>query len=92
MLLSTQTGEVPFFPEFGSRIHQLLFEPSDPITSALLRSEILATINAYEPRAQVQTLTITDIPDQNKYQIDLVLTVINQLQPVTLTLYFTRLR
>ena len=30
LLLMSRTGETPFFPEFGSRIYRLLFEPIDP--------------------------------------------------------------
>lgn len=91
-LLLTVTGEVPFFPNFGSRITQLLFEPIDPITTALLQSELLATLNAYEPRARIQSLLVTPTPDENQYQVDLTFLVLNQGTVVTLTLFLTRLR
>lgn len=91
-LLLTITGEVPFFPNFGSRISQLLFEPIDPITTALLQSELLATVSAYEPRARIQSLLVTPTPDENRYQVDIVFLILNQATPVTLSLFLTRLR
>lgn len=91
-LLLTRAGEVPFFPEFGSRLHELLFEPIDPITSARMESEIRDTITAFEPRVKILRLTITPSEDEHSYQIDLVLQIINLATPVTVTLFLARLR
>jgi phage baseplate assembly protein W len=91
-LLLTRAGEVPFFPDFGSRLQSLLFEPIDPITTARIVSEISGTINAYEPRVQILSLVCTATPDEHQYQVDLVLQIINLASPVTLTLFLQRLR
>ena len=91
-LLLTMTGEVPFFPNFGSRLQRLLFEPADAITTALIESEIRATITGYEPRATIQSLTVTPTDDELKYQIDLTLQLVNLLEPITLTLFLNRIR
>jgi phage baseplate assembly protein W len=91
-LLLTRAGEVPFYPDFGSRLQSLLFEPIDPITTARIGSEIRSTIDAYEPRVQILSMVITPTPSEYQYQIDLVLQIINLASPVTLTLFLTRLR
>jgi len=91
-ILRTHMGEVPFFPEFGSRINQLLFEPIDPMTTALLRDEILATIGGYEPRCIVQRIELTPSDDEQKYTVLLTLRLVNQLEPITLTLFLSRIR
>jgi phage baseplate assembly protein W len=91
-LLSIQCGEVPFFPNLGSRLNELLFEPIDPITTIRIDSEIRATIEGFEPRARVVVLTITPTDDQHKYQIDLTLQLVNLAEPITLTLFLSRLR
>ena len=91
-LLLTVAGEVPFFPTFGSRIHRLLFEPIDAVTTALLQSEIRATIQAFEPRVTIQKLDVVPTDDENRYEITLTLEILNIAQPVTLTLFLTRLR
>ncbi len=91
-LLMTRAGEVPFFPDFGSRLQSLLFELIDPITTTRIASEIRSTITAYEPRVQILSMVITPTPDEHQYQIDLVLQIINLAAPVTLTLFLQRLR
>lgn len=91
-LLLSRTGETPFYPNFGSKLHQLLFEPIDPITTVLIEHEIAATIEAFEPRVNIQELTVTPVEDQNEYQVNLVFNLVNQVQPLTFTLYLTRLR
>ena len=90
-LLFTVAGEVPFFPDFGSTLQRLLFEPIDPITTALINSEIRATIGGFEPRASIASLDVTPTEDENRYQIDLVLQLVNLPQPITLSLFLTRL-
>jgi phage baseplate assembly protein W len=91
-ILMTQTGEVPFFPAYGSRIRHLLFEPMDPITSALLQSEILASIAAFEPRVKVLGLLLDFDEDGNRYQVQLTIRLLNQIQPIILSLFLSRLR
>jgi phage baseplate assembly protein W len=91
-LLLTQAGEVPFFPDFGSRLQRILFEPIDAITSAQIESEIRAILGAYEPRCGILQLLINPTPDESQYQVDLVLQLVNLVTPITLTLFLQRLR
>ena len=92
LLLMSRTGETPFFPDFGSRIYRLLFEPIDPITTRLLQHEIQSTIDAYEPRVNIRQLTVTPSSDELGYDVDCLFNIVNQTAPVTLTLYLSRLR
>ena len=92
LLLMSRAGETPVFPEFGSHIFRLLFEPIDPITTVLLQHEIQATIEAYEPRVNIRRLTATPSSDEQGYDIDCLFSIVNQPAPVTLTLYLSRLR
>ena len=92
LLILSRTGETPFFPDFGSRIHTLLFEPIDPISTVMLQDEIHATITAYEPRVRIRHLTVTPTNDEQGYDIECFFHIVNQVAPVTLTLYLSRLR
>ena len=92
LLLMSRAGETPFFPDFGSRIFRLLFEPIDTITSVLLQHEIQATIAAYEPRVNIRQLTVTPSSDELGYDVDCLFNIVNQTAPVTLTLFLSRLR
>ena len=92
LLLLSRTGETPFFPEFGSRIYTMLFEPIDPITTLLLQHEIEATVAAYEPRVRILQLSIVPSLDEQGYDVNFYFTIVNQVAPITLTLYLSRLR
>ena len=92
LLLLSRTGETPFFPEFGSRIYAVVFEPIDPITTLLLQHEIEATVAAYEPRVRILQLSVTPSSDEQGYDVNFYFTIVNQVAPITLTLYLSRLR
>lgn len=92
LLLSVNVGETPFFPEFGSRLRHLLFEPLDPITTVLLTNEIAATIQAFEPRVVIRNLSVEPSSDEHGYNVTLLFSLVNQIEPLTLTLYLSRLR
>lgn len=91
-LLLSRAGETPFYPNFGSRLYNFLFEPFDQITTVLIESEITATIQAFEPRVNIQELTVSTDEANNAYRVNLVFNLVNQVQPLTFTLYLSRLR
>lgn len=91
-ILATRPGEVPFMPNFGTRLDALLFEPIDPITTAQIELEIRGSIKAFEPRARIITLQVTPTVGELQYQVDLTIQIINLPEPVTLTVFITRLR
>lgn len=91
-LLSINPGETPFFPDFGTNVSRYLFEPIDPITTVLIHREIENAIVTYEPRVRIQQLTVVPTVDESRYQINLVFSLVNQTDPLTLTLYLSRLR
>jgi len=92
LLLSLDVGETPFLPEYGTRLRRLLFEPIDPITTVKLRREIETTIRTFEPRVTIRQLTVIPSADEFTYEINLLFSLVNQTQPLTLTLYLSRLR
>ena len=91
-LLLSRAGETPFYPNFGSRLYNFLFEPFDQITTVLIESEITATIQAFEPRVNIQELTVSTDEANNAYRVNLVFNLVNQVQPLSFTLYLSRLR
>jgi phage baseplate assembly protein W len=70
-LLLTNKGERLFQPELGSGIYNTLFEPLDYGTVGILRSEILNTLEAYEPRISIANILITPDFDNNGYSVEL---------------------
>ena len=68
-IIFTARGDKPFNPFFGSRVSELLFDPMDQITTVSLRSEIERTINSFEPRVNLDKVTVTPNYDENQYDI-----------------------
>ena len=55
-LLLTRRGERPFQPDLGSGLQNLLFEPLDYGSAALIKAEIAETLSIHEPRIQIDTI------------------------------------
>lgn len=53
MILTTRIGERFFLPEFGSKLHELIFEPNDYILKDLLEMYTREALDIWEPRIQV---------------------------------------
>ena len=68
-LIFTNRGDKPFNPFLGSRVNEMLFDPMDQISSVSLRSEIERTINSFEPRVNLDKVTVTPNFDENQYDI-----------------------
>ena len=68
-LIFTNRGDKPFNPFLGSRVNQMLFDPMDQISSVSLKSEIERTINSFEPRVNLDKVTVTPNYDENQYDV-----------------------
>jgi phage baseplate assembly protein W len=68
-ILGTKIGERVMLPEFGSRLHELQFEPIDDVTIALARVYTIEAIEKWEPRAELNDVDIIVNPDQNRVEI-----------------------
>jgi len=68
-LVLTQTGSVPFRPEYGTDVHDILFENMSLIQADRLRSRIESSINTYEPRVNLQTVDVKSDHDTNTYNV-----------------------
>lgn len=59
LLLETEKGTLIGDPDFGSNLHELLYEPANEATGALIRQEIANTIEAYYDNLVVESVDIT---------------------------------
>ena len=69
-LVLTKKGERPFEPNLGSGVSDLLFENMDKQTAAVIRDEIIFTIENFEPRVEIIEVTVT--PNFNDNAMDCV--------------------
>lgn len=56
-ILDTPIGTVPFFREFGSRVHELLFEQNDDVLVSMLQLFITDAIESWEKRVKLANLS-----------------------------------
>jgi len=91
-LIMTHFGERLFQPDIGSPVYRLLFEPMDPITTAVLHRSIEQVIQNHEPRVLLHKVVVTPYEDMNEYAISIYFSVVGIPLPVTFTITLQRLR
>ena len=93
-LLLTRKGERPFQPQLGCGIQNVLFEPLDYASGALIRSEIIDTLRRYEPRINVNTVVCTPDYMNNGYSVELTYSIIGRDDgtPIAVEFFLERTR
>jgi len=76
-ILSTNKGERPFLPYFGSNIRSYLFENFDNVSAVLVEDEIRSALANYEPRVRVTNVEVNARPDNNALRIKLEFDIIS---------------
>lgn len=82
-IINTTPGERLFTPWFGCDLENLLFEPIDTITATRIRVKMIACIQDSDPRIRVDRSqsTVQASPDDNRYDVKLVLQILGVGQP-----------
>jgi Bacteriophage baseplate protein W len=65
MILLTPVGQRVMRPEFGCRIHDLIFAPNDATTVGLARYYVQDALGMWEPRIELQEVQVRPDPDNN---------------------------
>ncbi len=91
-LLLTDFYEKPFQPFYGANLRAMLFELADDDTEDEVEENIRNAINKYEPRAEILTITVNVLPDQNDMRVSVYFKIINTQETVTFTTNLSRLR
>ena len=63
LILETIPGERKMRPEFGCRIHELVFAPSNASTEGLVIHHVGEALKRWEPRVDVQEVDVTTDPN-----------------------------
>ena len=91
-LLLTDFYEKPFQPFFGANLRAMLFELADDDTEDEVEENIRTAINKYEPRAEILTISVNVLPDQNDMRVSVYFKIISTQETVTFTTNLSRLR
>ena len=89
----TIRGEKPFFPEFGSRVSELLFDSLDNLTAESIKTEIEDTINNFEPRVSLDEVIVEPNYDSNQFDVTIKYDIIGaplERQQLEFALQLTR--
>jgi len=91
-LILTKNFERPFHPEVGTQIHTLLFENFSPAVKLAMEKTIQDAINKFEPRVNLNSVSIRELQDNNNLEVTINFTLKNINRPITLTTILTRVR
>jgi phage baseplate assembly protein W len=91
-LLLTDPYERFFNPDVGAGIRQSLFENMSKDTAYVLQEKITETITNYEPRANLYSVNVKALPDENSYYATIVFGINSTTSPITLDLVLKRVR
>ena len=58
IILGTAPGERVMRPEFGCRVHELIFEPLNAATQELIREYVEDALGRWEPRIEVREVIV----------------------------------
>lgn len=58
-------------PDFGCRLNELVFSPNTMSTATLLRSFIEEALQNWEPRIEVDDITVTPRSDRSELEVSI---------------------
>ncbi len=73
IILGTEPGERRMHPEFGTRLHQFLFENMDSQTEEMICREVRQSLRRWESRIRV-TQVETDMGNSNRGELRVAVT------------------
>lgn len=89
LILGTARGERPMRPEFGCRIHDHVFGPANATTAGQIAYDVREALERWEPRIQVQDVTIRfDRADAGVLFIDVSYSILGTNDPRNLVFPF----
>lgn len=74
-ILTTSPGEKLLNPLFGLDFRDYLFEPINPNTAYFIAQDINLNLGVFEPRINLDRVSITANVDDNEYNIDIEFSV-----------------
>jgi len=92
-LLLTSKGERPFQPQLGCGLRDILFEPLDYGSAAIIKTEIADVLKRYEPRISIDNIRCVPVEESNGYDVELFYTIVGREDaPVAVEFFLERTR
>lgn len=71
MILLTRRRERPYRPDFGARLDRFAFENMDTTTRNLIRQEVVASLQEWEPRIWMIEVSFQPEPQNGQLIVDI---------------------
>lgn len=84
--------ETPFHPEISCQAYNALFEQMSFLSEEILRNSIIQVLNKFEPRIQLNAVTITAYPEQHRYTATIDFTIIGNTKTTTVNISLDKIR
>ena len=76
LILGTPVGERMMAPDFGCKIHDLVFHPNDPNTAAMASLYVKTSLRKWEPRIDdIEVRAVADPSDANVMRVEIAFRV-----------------
>jgi phage baseplate assembly protein W len=91
-LIRTKNFERSFHPEIGTQVHSLLFENFSSAVKLAMERTITESIEKYETRVRLIDVQIQEALDTNDLVVNIIFTLKNTSNPVTISTIISRVR
>jgi phage baseplate assembly protein W len=91
-LILTDPYERFFNPGLSTGVKASLFENINRDSESILTNKITDIIDNYEPRANLIRVIAKALPDDNAYNVSIIFSINNNVNPITLDLVLRRVR
>ena len=91
-IVLTNFYERPYNPILGGDILAKLFENMGPLTEYEISNNIREALDNFEPRAEVDEIKVDALEDQNALNVTITFRVINDVEPISVTVFLERVR
>jgi phage baseplate assembly protein W len=91
-IVLTEPGEKVMDPKFGCALDRFLFEPIDDVTARAIVESVSTSIELFEPRLLDFDVIVTALPDQNTFEIEIVLEINTSEEPIVIDTSLEKLR
>ena len=91
-LIRTKNFERSFHPEIGTQVYSLLFENFSSAVKLAMEQTITESIEKYEKRARLISVEVEESTDTNDLIVNIIFTLKNTSNPVTISTLISRVR
>lgn len=74
-LFTTVPGQRFLFPLYGVDLRRFLFQPINEVTARAIGETITRAIESFETRIKIQACNVTGYPDDNQYEVQLIVSL-----------------